>query len=80
MLRFIAWIFIGLLAGFLASKIVTDHGAGLIVDLALGLVGSFVGGFVFNLLGFGGRGIIHHIVVATVGAIIVLVAAHRLMQ
>ncbi|HZK82726.1 MAG TPA: GlsB/YeaQ/YmgE family stress response membrane protein [Humisphaera sp.] len=79
-MRFIVWILIGLLAGFLGSKIVTNQGQGLFVDLILGLVGSFVGGFLFGLLGFQGKGIIYHIVVSTVGAAIVLVLYSKLMH
>ncbi|HWE01264.1 MAG TPA: GlsB/YeaQ/YmgE family stress response membrane protein [Tepidisphaeraceae bacterium] len=79
-MRLIIWVLVGLLSGFLASKILYNRGAGPLIDLLLGLVGGFVGGFLFDLLGFKGRGVIYHIVVATVGAIIVLVLYHNLMR
>ncbi len=74
----IAWLILGLIAGFIASKIINKSGEGLIVDILLGIVGAFVGGFIFNY--FGGVGItgldIRSIVVAVIGAIVVLVIYH----
>jgi uncharacterized membrane protein YeaQ/YmgE (transglycosylase-associated protein family) len=71
----ISWIILGLIAGFIASKIVNRTGSGLILDLVLGMVGAAVGGFIFSGL-FGMRGItglnIWSLVVSVVGAIIVL--------
>ena len=74
----IAWLILGLIAGFIASKIINKSGEGLIVDILLGIVGAFVGGFIFNY--FGGVGItgldIRSIVVSVIGAIVVLVVYH----
>ena len=74
----IAWLILGLIAGFIASKFINKSGEGLIVDILLGIVGAFVGGFIFNY--FGGVGItgldIRSIVVALNGAIVVLVIYH----
>ena len=68
----IAWILIGIAAGWLASYIMGRKGS-LLSNAALGLVGSLVGGFLFSLLGFGGTGnILGSILVATVGAILIL--------
>lgn len=76
----LAWIVLGLIAGFIASKIVTRTGGGLVLDLVLGVVGAFVGGFLFTR--FGAAGVtgfnIYSILVATVGAIVVLVIYHAL--
>ena len=69
----IFWIIIGAIAGFLAEKIMkTDMG--LLMNIGLGIVGALVGGFLINsILGFGdGEGVIESIVVATLGAILVL--------
>jgi uncharacterized membrane protein YeaQ/YmgE (transglycosylase-associated protein family) len=71
----IAWIIVGLIAGALAKLIMPgDDPGGIIVTILIGIVGAFVGGFVFNL--FGGAGVsgfnIWSILVATVGAIILL--------
>jgi uncharacterized membrane protein YeaQ/YmgE (transglycosylase-associated protein family) len=75
------WLFVGLVAGFLASKIVNRSGEGVVRDIILGLVGSFVGGFLFHLFGVHRDGsILLSIVVATVGAILVLVIYHKLIR
>jgi uncharacterized membrane protein YeaQ/YmgE (transglycosylase-associated protein family) len=71
----IAWIVVGLIAGALAKFILPgDDPGGIIVTILIGIVGAFVGGFVFNL--FGGAGVsgfnIWSILVATIGAIILL--------
>jgi uncharacterized membrane protein YeaQ/YmgE (transglycosylase-associated protein family) len=74
----LAWIVLGLIAGFIASKVVTRSGSGLVIDLVLGVVGAFVGGFLFTR--FGASGVtgfnIYSILVATVGAVVVLVIYH----
>ena len=76
----IAWIVLGLIAGFIASKIVNRQGAGFILDIVLGIVGAVVGGWLFSALG--GVGItgfnLWSIVVAIIGAIVVLVIAHAI--
>ena len=77
----VVWLFIGLVAGFLASKIVNKTGEGMIRDIILGLIGSVVGGFLFHLVGIHRDGsILLSIVVATVGAILVLVIYHKLVH
>lgn len=76
----IIWLFIGAVAGFLASKIVNKSGEGLMLDIILGLIGSVVGGFVFGLFGIAAYGMIGSIVVAMIGAIIVLVIYHALIN
>ena len=74
----LAWIVLGLIAGFIASKIVNRSGGNLILDLLLGVVGAFVGGFVFTR--FGGPAVdglnLMSILVATIGAVIVLAIYH----
>ncbi len=68
----IAWILIGLAAGWLASTIMKRKGS-LITNVLLGLVGSIVGGVLFSLLGLhGGGGLLGSILIATVGAILIL--------
>jgi uncharacterized membrane protein YeaQ/YmgE (transglycosylase-associated protein family) len=80
LMSIIIWLFIGLLAGFLGSKIVNKSGDGVVLDIILGLVGSFVGGFLFSLIGVHAGGVIGSIIVATIGAIIVLVIYHKLIR
>jgi uncharacterized membrane protein YeaQ/YmgE (transglycosylase-associated protein family) len=76
----IAWIVLGLIAGFIASKIVNRHGEGLILDIVLGIVGAVVGGFIFNAVGASGvDGFnLYSMIVAVIGAVVVLVIYHAL--
>ena len=78
----LAWIVLGLIAGFIASKIVNRRGEGIMLDILLGMVGSVVGGLLFRL--FGMRGVsgvnLHSLVVAVAGAVLVLVAYHALRR
>ncbi len=71
----IAWIILGLISGFIASKIVNKSGSGFFVDVLLGVVGAFVGGELFTH--FGGMPVtglnIYSMIVAVVGAVVVLV-------
>jgi len=74
----IGWIFLGLIAGFIASKIVNKQGDGGVLDIVLGIVGAIVGGFLFSLVGAGGvNGVnLYSMFVAVIGAIAVLVVYH----
>jgi uncharacterized membrane protein YeaQ/YmgE (transglycosylase-associated protein family) len=76
----IAWIVLGLVAGFIGSKIVNRSGEGVLLDIVLGIVGAVVGGFLFNLVGTAGvTGFnIWSILVAVVGSIVVLVVYHAI--
>ena len=77
-----SWIILGLIAGFIASKIVNRTGSGLIVDLVLGVIGAAVGGFLVSGL-FGMTGItglnLWSIIVSVIGAIIVLWVYEKLI-
>jgi uncharacterized membrane protein YeaQ/YmgE (transglycosylase-associated protein family) len=79
----IAWIILGLIAGFIGSKIVNKSGQGFFLDIALGVVGAIVGGFIFSGL-FGSAGItglnIWSLFVAVIGAIIVLVIYRAIVK
>ena len=74
----IAWIILGLIAGFIASKIVNKQGEGFFLDILLGIVGALVGGFIFTAVGASGiTGFnLYSLVVAVIGAIVVLVLYH----
>ena len=74
----IGWIILGLISGFIASKIVNKTGMGFFMDLFLGIVGAIVGGVIFSALGASGiTGLnLYSMVVAVIGAVIVLVAYH----
>jgi uncharacterized membrane protein YeaQ/YmgE (transglycosylase-associated protein family) len=73
----IAWLALGLLAGFLSSRLVKSRGSGVVHDLVLGIAGALVGGFLFVHLG--ARGVTGlnawSLLVAVVGAVVLLVAA-----
>jgi uncharacterized membrane protein YeaQ/YmgE (transglycosylase-associated protein family) len=78
----IAWLVLGLIAGFIASKVINKSGEGLIMDIVLGIVGAVVGGWVFTKLGYAGvTGFnIYSMLVAVVGAIIVLLIYHMVVR
>ena len=76
---YIIWqILIGILAGFLAGKMMRGRGFGVLVDLLLGIVGSMIGGFVFGVLGLYSSGLVGQLVVATIGAMMLLFLVRRL--
>ena len=76
----IGWIILGLIAGFIASKIVNKSGQGVMLDIVLGIVGAFVGGFLFSFFGAAPvTGLnIYSMIVAIIGAIVVLVVYHAI--
>ena len=81
-MSFIAWIVLGLIAGFIASKIVNKRGEGFLLDIVLGIVGAIVGGWLFSF--FGGHGVtgfnLYSLLVAVIGAVIVLVVYHAIRR
>jgi uncharacterized membrane protein YeaQ/YmgE (transglycosylase-associated protein family) len=78
----LAWIALGLIAGFIASKIVNKSGEDTLLDIALGIVGAVVGGFLFQTFGMAGvTGVnLYSILVAVVGAIVFLVLYHAISR
>jgi uncharacterized membrane protein YeaQ/YmgE (transglycosylase-associated protein family) len=82
MMSLLAWIILGLLAGFIGSKIINKSGEGFFLDIILGVIGAVVGGWVFHFFGAAGvTGLnIYSLVVAVVGAILVLVIYHALRR
>jgi uncharacterized membrane protein YeaQ/YmgE (transglycosylase-associated protein family) len=78
----IAWIVLGLISGFIASKIVNKTGEGFILDVVLGIVGAIVGGLLFTQ--FGAAGItgfnLYSMFVAVIGAVVILVLYHALFS
>ena len=70
----ISWIILGLIAGFIGSKIVNRQGQGFWLDIVLGIIGALVGGFLFDMFGASGvTGLnIYSMIVAVVGAVVVL--------
>ena len=78
----LAWIVLGLVAGFIGSKIVNKSGEGFFLDIILGVVGAVVGGWVFSIFGASGvTGLnIYSLIVAVIGAIVVLVVYHAIRR
>ena len=76
----ISWIVLGLIAGFIGSKIVNRQGQGFWLDIAFGIVGALVGGFIFDLFGASGvTGLnIYSIIIAVAGSIVVLLIYNAL--
>ena len=80
--RIIGWIILGLVAEFIASKIVNKTGEGFFMDIILGIVGAIVGGVLFSAVGASGiTGLnLYSMVVAVIGAIVVLVIYHAVAR
>ena len=78
----IGWLVLGLIAGFIASRIVNKAGEGLILDIVLGIIGAFIGGYLFSV--FGAEGVtgfnLYSMFVAIIGAIVVLVIYHAIVR
>ncbi len=77
----IGWLVLGLIAGFIASKLVNKTGEGLVLDIVLGIVGAVVGGFLFTQ--FGASGVtgfnLYSMFVAVIGAVVVLFLYHAVV-
>jgi uncharacterized membrane protein YeaQ/YmgE (transglycosylase-associated protein family) len=78
----LAWIILGLIAGFVSSKIVNKRGEGLVLDFVLGIVGAIAGGWLFNMFGASGvTGLnLYSLLVAVVGAVAVLMVYHAIRR
>jgi uncharacterized membrane protein YeaQ/YmgE (transglycosylase-associated protein family) len=78
----VAWIILGIVAGFIGSKVVNKTGEGLIRDLILGIVGAIVGGWLFAFVGKAGvSGLdLYSLLVAVVGSIVVLLVYHAVTR
>ena len=78
----LAWIVLGLVAGFIGSKIVNATGSGVMWDIIIGIVGAVVGGWLFGL--FGGAGVtgfnLYSLAVAVVGSVVLLVVFHAIRR
>ena len=72
---FLAWIVIGLIAGWLAGKLSRGRGFGCIADIIIGLIGAVLGGWIFTRLGILGGGMLFSIAAATVGAVLLVLIA-----
>jgi len=79
-MSFLEWIVVGLIAGWLAGQVMKGGGYGVLVDIILGILGGILGGWIFGMLGiWRGGGIIGSLIVAFIGAVI-LVSITRLLK
>lgn len=80
-MSFLAWIVLGLVAGFIGSKLVNKSGEGFVLDILLGIVGAVVGGWLFSAFGAAGvTGLnLYSLLVAVVGAVVFLVVYHAII-
>jgi uncharacterized membrane protein YeaQ/YmgE (transglycosylase-associated protein family) len=78
----ISWLVFGLIAGFIASKLVNKEGEGMLMDIVLGIVGAVIGGFIAQFAGFAGiTGFdIRSLLIAVGGAVVLLVLYHAVMR
>ena len=78
----LAWLVVGLVAGFLASKVINKTGEGVVMDIVLGVIGAVVGGVIFNAIGHSApTGInLYSIFVAFIGSVVVLVIYHMVFR
>jgi uncharacterized membrane protein YeaQ/YmgE (transglycosylase-associated protein family) len=81
-MSYLAWIVLGLLAGFIGSKLVNKTGEGILLDIVLGIVGAVVGGWLFNTFGAAGvTGLnLYSLLVAVVGAVVLLIVYHAIRR
>ncbi len=81
-MSFLAWIVLGLVGGFIGSKLVNKTGEGIFRDILLGVVGAIIGGFLFNLFGASGvTGLnLYSLLVAVIGSVVFLVAYHAIFR
>ncbi|MBZ5596372.1 MAG: GlsB/YeaQ/YmgE family stress response membrane protein [Acidobacteriia bacterium] len=81
-MSFVAWIVLGLIAGFIGSKLVNRRGEGILLNILLGVVGAFAGGWLFHI--FGAHGVsgltLHSLIVAVSGSVVLLVLYHTLRR
>jgi uncharacterized membrane protein YeaQ/YmgE (transglycosylase-associated protein family) len=81
-MSFLAWIVLGLVAGYIGSKLVNRRGEGILLDILLGVVGAFAGGWLFRMFGATGvRGLdLYSLLVAVIGSVVLLVLYHALRR
>jgi uncharacterized membrane protein YeaQ/YmgE (transglycosylase-associated protein family) len=81
-MSFLAWIVLGLIAGFIGSKIVNKAGEGIFLDIVLGIIGAVLGGWLFSTFGAAGvTGLnLYSLLVAVVGAVVILLGYHSIRR
>jgi len=81
-MSFVAWIILGLIAGFIGSKLINKRGEGFLLDILLGIVGAVLGGWLFSAFGMPGvTGLnLYSLLVAIVGAIVFLLLYHAIFR
>ena len=77
---FLAWILVGLIAGWLAGQVMKGGGYGIFADIILGILGGFVGGLLFGLLGIHAGGMVGSVIAAFIGAVILVWISRQLKR
>jgi uncharacterized membrane protein YeaQ/YmgE (transglycosylase-associated protein family) len=78
---YLIWfLLIGLVAGWLAGKLTKGSGYGVLGDIVIGVLGAFVGGFLFRMLGLSAYGIIGNLIVATIGAVVLVMIVRAIKK
>ena len=73
------WVIVGIIAGFIAGKLMKGSGYGTLMDIVVGIVGAIVGGFIMRALGFAGEGGMHYTIAVAVGGAAILTLLIRLV-
>lgn len=79
-MNILLWLLVGLIAGWLAGKVMRGKGFGVIGDIVVGLVGAVIGGWMFEQLGVTATGLIGSIVVAFIGAVVFVAVLHAIKR
>lgn len=79
MTHLVWWAIVGLIAGWATGKIMRGAGYGVVIDMVLGIVGAFIGGWIMQALGFAGQGGLIYTILVAIGGAIVLTAIIRLI-
>jgi uncharacterized membrane protein YeaQ/YmgE (transglycosylase-associated protein family) len=79
-MNLISFLILGLIAGWLAATIMKGRGAGMLMNLVLGVIGAYLGGFLFNLFGLSAHGFIGSLITATIGAVVLLFLINMLKK
>lgn len=79
-MKIIIYIIVGCIAGYVAGKIMHEESGNIIIDCIIGILGGFVGSFLIGLIGFEAKNVIGNVIVAMLGACVVLIIKRTLLK